>query len=101
MGDDALSVFRDRNRTFRSQSHAARSRRPDVVNMGDGEVDRGDGALLVFRDGNCNRVVETRVVDHNSVGDNRDGTVSVICNRVVDTQDGTAIGFRIRLLSST
>ena len=31
-----------------------------MVNIGDGEVDRGDRALLVFRDGNCNRVVETR-----------------------------------------
>ena len=70
-------------------------------------MDTRDSALSIVRDHNhnrnrdCNRVVETRVVDHNSVGDNRDGTVSVICNRVVDTQDGTAIGFRIRLLSST
>ena len=79
MGDDALSVFRDRNRTFRSQSHAARSRRPDVVNMGDGEVDRGDRALLVFRDGNCNRVVETRVAE------TRDGAVLVDA-RTVDTR---------------
>ena len=50
--------------------------------------------------------MDTRVEDHTCLVDNRDSAVSVIRNRmvhtrVVDTQDGTAIGFRIRLLSST
>ena len=87
------------------------SHRSVVVVVVDCEVDTRHSALSIFRDRNrnrdCNRVVETRVVDHNHVGDNRDGTVSVIRNRemvvVVDLRTvgaGVSIvdNFLIRLL---
>ena len=59
-------------------------------------MDTGDDTR--HRNRNQNRVMETRVVD------TRNGAVLVVCNldcnRVVDTQDGAAIGLRIRAVDT-